>query len=35
MAENILTILLSLWAEQNGVEIKDLVITKNKEVETC
>ena len=33
-AEKILTILLELWAEQNGLEIQKLTITK-KEEETC
>ena len=31
MAEKILTILLELWAEQNGLEIQELIITKEEE----
>ena len=30
MAENILKILLELWAEQNGLEIQELIITKEE-----
>ena len=31
MGEKILTILLELWAEQNGLEIQELIITKEEE----
>ena len=31
MAEKILTILLELWADQNGLEIQKLIITKEEE----
>lgn len=31
MGEKILTILLELWAEQNGLEIQELTITKEEE----
>lgn len=30
MAEKILTILLELWAEQNGLEIQELIITERE-----
>lgn len=30
MAENILKILLELWAEQNGLEIQELIITERE-----
>ena len=30
MGENILKILLELWAEQNGLEIQDLTITERE-----
>lgn len=30
MAEKILTILLELWAEQNGLEIQELTITERE-----
>ena len=32
MAENILTILLELWADQNGLEIQELTITEKEGV---
>ena len=32
MAEKILTILLELWADQNGLEIQELIITEKEEV---
>lgn len=32
MAENILKILLELWADQNGLEIQELTITEKEEV---
>ena len=32
MAENILKILLELWADQNGLEIQELIITEKEEV---
>ena len=32
MGEKILTILLELWAEQNGLEIQELIITEREEV---
>ena len=32
MAEKILTILLELWADQNGLEIQELTITEKEEV---
>lgn len=31
MAENILKILLELWAEQNGLEIQELTIKEKEE----
>ena len=31
MGEKILTILLELWAEQNGLEIQELIITEREE----
>ena len=31
MAENILKILLELWAEQNNLEIQELIITEREE----
>ena len=31
MSEKILTILLELWAEQNGLEIQELIITEREE----
>ena len=31
MTEKILTILLELWAEQNGLEIQELIITEREE----
>lgn len=31
MGEKILTILLELWAEQNNLEIQELIITKEEE----
>ena len=30
MAEKILTILLELWADQNGLEIQELIITERE-----
>ena len=30
MAENILKILLELWADQNGLEIQELIITERE-----
>ena len=30
MSEKILTILLELWAEQNGLEIQELIITERE-----
>lgn len=30
MGEKILTILLELWAEQNGLEIQELIITERE-----
>ena len=32
MGEKILTILLELWADQNGLEIQELIITEREEV---
>lgn len=32
MGEKILTILLELWADQNGLEIQELTITEKEEV---
>ena len=32
MDEKILTILLELWADQNGLEIQELTITEKEEV---
>jgi hypothetical protein len=32
MGEKILTILLELWAEQNGLEIQELTIKEKEEV---
>ena len=34
MGEKILTILLELWADQNGMEIQELIITE-REDESC
>ena len=31
MGEKILTILLELWAEQNNLEIQELIITEREE----
>ena len=31
MGENILKILLELWADQNGLEIQELIITEKEE----
>lgn len=32
MGEKILTILLELWADQNGLEIQEMTITEKEEV---
>ena len=31
MGEKILTILLEIWAEQNGLEIQELIITEKED----